>query len=83
MATLNPCSMSFGDGEFRNPPAGVRRLAARMRDLGVKPELEIYDTGHLQACLRLHDQGLLDEPLQFSIVLGVRGAWPPPRTTWS
>jgi uncharacterized protein (DUF849 family) len=73
MATLNPCSMSFGDGEFRNPPAGVRRLAARMRDLEVKPELEIYDTGHLQACLRLHDQGLLDEPLQFSIVLGVRG----------
>jgi 3-keto-5-aminohexanoate cleavage enzyme len=73
MATLNPCSMSFGEGEFRNPPAGVRRLAARMRDLGVKPELEIYDTGHLQACLRLRDEGLLGEPLQFSIVLGVRG----------
>ena len=44
-----------------------------MRDLGVKPELEIYDTGHLDACLRLRDEGLLDEPLQFSIVLGVRG----------
>ncbi|MTD53851.1 3-keto-5-aminohexanoate cleavage protein [Amycolatopsis pithecellobii] len=73
MATLNPCSMSFGAGEFRNPPAGVRRLAARMRDLGIKPELEIYDTGHLEACLRLRDEGLLAEPLQFSIVLGVRG----------
>jgi 3-keto-5-aminohexanoate cleavage enzyme len=73
MATLNPCSMSFGDGEFRNPPAGVRRLAARMRDLGVKAELEIYDTGHLEACLRLRDAGLLEEPLQFSFVLGVRG----------
>lgn len=73
MATLNPCSMSFGEGEFRNPPADVRRLAARMRDLGIKPELEIYDTGHLDACLRLRDEGLLDEPLQFSIVLGVRG----------
>jgi 3-keto-5-aminohexanoate cleavage enzyme len=65
--------MSFGDGEFRNPPAGVRRLAARMRDLGVKAELEIYDTGHLEACLRLRDAGLLEEPLQFSFVLGVRG----------
>jgi len=73
MATLNPCSMSFGDGEFLNPPRGVRRLAARMQDLGVKPELEIYDTGHLEACLRLVDEGLLVEPLQFSIVLGVRG----------
>ena len=73
MATLNPCSMSFGAGEFLNPPDGVRRLAGRMRELGVKPELEIYDTGHLDACLRLLDEGLLAEPLQFSIVLGVRG----------
>jgi uncharacterized protein (DUF849 family) len=73
MATLNPCTMSFGAGEFRNPPDGVRRLAARMQELGVKPELEIYDTGHLDACLRLRDAGLLAEPLQFSIVLGVVG----------
>lgn len=73
MATLNPCSMSFGDGEFLNPPKGVRRLAARMRELNVKPELEIYDTGHLDACMRLYDEGLLALPLQFSIVLGVRG----------
>ena len=73
MATLNPCSMSFGDGEFLNPPRGVRRLAAAMRDLGVKPELEVYDSGHLDACLRLLDEGLLAEPLPFSIVLGVGG----------
>jgi 3-keto-5-aminohexanoate cleavage enzyme len=73
MATLNPCSMSFGDGEFLNPPKGVRRLAARMRELGVKPELEIYDTGHLEVCLSLLEEGLLAEPLQFSIVMGVRG----------
>lgn len=73
MATLNPCSMSFGAGEFRNPPDDVRRLAARMLELDVKPELEVYDTGHLDACLRLHEEGLLAEPLQFSLVLGVAG----------
>lgn len=73
MATLNPCSMSFGDGEFLNPPKAVRRLAARMRELDVKAELEIYDTGHLEACLRLFEEGFLVEPLQFSIVLGVKG----------
>ena len=43
-----------------------------MRELGVKPELEIYDTGHLEVALALHAEGLLAEPLQFSIVLGVR-----------
>jgi 3-keto-5-aminohexanoate cleavage enzyme len=73
MATLNVCTMTFGAGEFRNPPDGVRRLAARMRELGVKPELELYDTGHLEVALALHREGLLEEPLQFSLVLGVRG----------
>ena len=73
MATLNVCSMTFGAGEFRNPPAGVRRLAERMRELNVKPELEVYDTGHLEVALALHADGLLAPPLQFSLVLGVRG----------
>lgn len=73
MATLNVCSMSFGTGEFRNPPDGVRRLATRMRELGIKPELEVYDTGHLDVALALRHEGLLADPLQFSIVLGVRG----------
>lgn len=74
MATLNPCSMTFGSAVFDNPPKDVRRLAARMRDLGVKPELEIYDSGHLDECLRLRDEGFIDpETMQFSIVLGVRG----------
>ena len=53
MASLNPCTMSFGNGEFRNPPAEVRKLAARMKELGVKAELEIYDSGHLDVCLAL------------------------------
>lgn len=73
MATLNVCSMTFGAGEFRNPPAGVRRLAEQMRERNVKPELEVYDTGHLEVALGLHADGLLVEPLQFSFVLGVRG----------
>lgn len=73
MATLNVCSMTFGAGEFRNPPDGVRRLAERMGELAIKPELEVYDTGHLEVALMLHSEGLLAEPLQFSFVLGVRG----------
>ena len=73
MATLNVCSMTFGNGEFRNPPDGVRRLAYRMGELGVKPELELYDGGHLEMALALHAEGLLQEPLQFSLVMGVLG----------
>jgi 3-keto-5-aminohexanoate cleavage enzyme len=73
MATLNVCSMTFGTAEFSNPPDGVRRLAYRMGELGVKPELELYDGGHLEMALALHSEGLLEEPLQFSLVMGVLG----------
>jgi len=73
MATLNVCSMTFGANEFSNPPDGVRRLAYRMGELGVKPELELYDGGHLEMALALRSEGLLQEPLQFSLVMGVLG----------
>ncbi|MCZ7664626.1 MAG: 3-keto-5-aminohexanoate cleavage protein [Thermoleophilia bacterium] len=76
MATLNPCTMTFGTGEFRNPPHQMRTLAARMMELGIKPELEIYDTGHLEMGLALLHEGLLAEPLQVSFVMGVRGGMP-------
>ncbi|HET9103924.1 MAG TPA: 3-keto-5-aminohexanoate cleavage protein [Solirubrobacteraceae bacterium] len=76
MATLNVCSMTFGNGEFSNPPDAVRRLAYRMGELGVKPELELYDAGHLEMALALHREGLLREPLQFSLVMGVLGGMP-------
>lgn len=48
-------------------------LAARMIELGVKPEIEIYDTGHLDMMLYLLHKGLLVEPLQVSFAMGVRG----------
>ena len=76
MASLNVCSMTSGTGEFRNPPDQVRRLAYRMGELGVKPELEVYDAGHVQVALGLAGEGLLQAPLQFSIVMGVRGGMP-------
>jgi 3-keto-5-aminohexanoate cleavage enzyme len=73
MATLNPCTMTFGPAEFRNPPKQMMELAARMIELGVKPEVEIYDTGNLGMMLYLVHKGLLVEPLQVSFVMGVRG----------
>ncbi|MHB0979442.1 MAG: beta-keto acid cleavage family enzyme [Thermoleophilia bacterium] len=95
MATLNTCTMTFGTGEFRNPPTQMRQLAARMLELGVKPELEVYDTGHLDMGTALLAEGLLLEPLQVSFVMGVRGGMPadpallaylverlPPGTNW-
>ena len=76
MATLNPCTMSFADAEFRNPPKEMRKMAARMIELGIKPEVELYDVGHLGVMLQLVKEGLLLEPLQVSFVMGVQGGMP-------
>jgi 3-keto-5-aminohexanoate cleavage enzyme len=73
MATLNPATMTFGSAEFRNPPKQMMQLAARMIELGIKPEVEIYDTGHVGLTLDLVKKGLLLEPLQVSFVMGVKG----------
>jgi len=73
MATLNPCTMTFAKTEFRNPPLKMMKLAERMMELGVKPEIEIYDTGHLVYALHLLKKELLTEPLQLSFVMGVQG----------
>jgi 3-keto-5-aminohexanoate cleavage enzyme len=76
MATLNPASMTFGTGTFHNPPWFVDKLAETMHARGIRPELEIYDVGHLPLCLELAGRDLVAEPLQFSFVMGVRGGMP-------
>jgi 3-keto-5-aminohexanoate cleavage enzyme len=76
MATLNPATMTFGEGTFSNPPWFVEQLAELMRSRGIQPELEIYDFGHVPLCLDLVKRGLVRGPLQFSFVMGVRGGMP-------
>ena len=76
MATLNPATMTMGDNEFRNPPKQMCKLAERMLELGIKAEVEIYDTGHIALMLDLLKKGLLTEPLQVSFVMGIKGGMP-------
>lgn len=76
MATLNPASMTFGAGTFSNPPEFVVSLAQQMRRRGIQPELEVYDFGHVRLCLDLVREKIIDGPLQFSFVMGVRGGMP-------
>jgi 3-keto-5-aminohexanoate cleavage enzyme len=73
MATLNIASMNFGDDLFVNKRGDVRRVAERIRGLGMVSEVEIYDLGHLDAARALVRDGLLPEPLHMQFVLGVPG----------
>jgi 3-keto-5-aminohexanoate cleavage enzyme len=78
VASFDAGSINLGGSVFMNPPEFLDRAAEKMRAGGVKPELEIFDLGMLVTCLRMRDEGKLDEPLHFQFVLGT--PWGAPAT---
>lgn len=73
MASLNVASMNFGDDIFINHPLEVKKLAKYMLELGVIPEVEVYDAGHIEIVRRLLKEGYLKKPIHYQFVLGVPG----------
>ncbi len=73
MATLTCGSVNFGDDIFENSFPIMRGILAKMHEFGVKPELEIFDKGHLANARRLANEGLLSFPQHVDFVLGVPG----------
>ncbi len=73
ICTLDCGSMNFGDGRLvmTNPAETLRIKAARIRDLGVKPELEVFDTGHLWFVRQLIAEGLIADPPMLQFCLGI------------
>jgi 3-keto-5-aminohexanoate cleavage enzyme len=78
LASFDAGSINLGGSVFINPPEFLEAAAKRMKEKGVKPELEIFDVGMIVTCLRMRDQGLLEEPLHFQFVLGT--PWGSPAT---
>lgn len=62
-----------GNGTFINSLAMLREFAAAARDLGVTPELEAYELGHVAMARFLIDEGTLQPPVRMQLVLGVLG----------
>ncbi len=83
ICTLDCGTLNFGDGDYIyvSTPAQLRAGARRIQELGVKPELEIFDTGHLWFAKQLLKEGLLDAPPLFQICLGIPWGAPADTTT--
>ena len=64
---------------FINLPTIVREMAKRLQEIGVKPELEAFDTGHLAFVNQLIREGLIDDPPLIQLCLGI--PWGAPATT--
>lgn len=73
MATLTTGTVNFGDDVFKNSLPMIRQIAERLNTYGIRPEIEIFDTGMVDTTLRLLKEGLLSGPLHFDFVLGVPG----------
>lgn len=65
------------DFVFANPFSDITYLLEQMNSVGVKPECECFDTGHIGNVYPLIDMGLIKSPIQFSLILGVLGGAPP------
>ncbi|SCK15630.1 3-keto-5-aminohexanoate cleavage protein [Vogesella sp. LIG4] len=83
ICTLDCGTLNFGDGDYIyvSTPAQLRAGAKRIQELGVKPELEVFDTGHLWFAKQMLKEGLLDDAPLFQFCLGI--PWGAPADTTS
>jgi uncharacterized protein (DUF849 family) len=76
MCSLDLNTMWFGGGAVINSPRSIRIMAERIYAAGVKPELEVFDTGDLVLARDLIAEGTLRQPALFQIVTGVKYGMP-------
>src|SRR5690349_23510408 len=84
ICTLDCGTMNFaagGDYVMVNTPAMLRAMAERIRDLGVRPELEVFDTGHLVMVDEMVRDGLIDDPVLVQLCMGIPYGAPNDPTT--
>ncbi len=75
ICTLDCGTMNFaagGDYVMTNTPDMLRAMAVRIRELGVRPELEVFDTGQLVMVKDLITEGLIEEPVLIQLCMGIR-----------
>jgi uncharacterized protein (DUF849 family) len=72
MCTLDLNTMWSGQAAVINPPRSVEIMAKQIEDAGVRPEIELFDSGDLQLAKYLLHKNVLKPPLIMSLVLGVR-----------
>lgn len=73
ICTLDCGSMNFAEGDYvmTNTPGMLRAMARRVQALGVRPEIEVFDTGHLVLARQLIREGLIDDPVMIQLCMGI------------
>ena len=76
MASLTTGSVNFPRSVYANSPDFIEYLAGHMKSLGIKPEIEVFDVSMIRNALDLVGRGLIEPPLHFDFVMGLKGAIP-------
>ncbi len=71
ICTLDCGSLNFGDGAFLATADVLRQMARRIQAVGVKPEIECFELGHVWLAKQLIAEGLIDPPPLFQLCLGI------------
>nr|WP_316655089.1 3-keto-5-aminohexanoate cleavage protein [uncultured Gellertiella sp.] len=73
ICTLDCGTMNFSLGDYvmTNTPSMLRAMAKMMTDLGVRPEIEAFDTGHLWFAKQLVEEGLIEDPVLIQLCMGI------------
>ncbi|MEM8747666.1 MAG: 3-keto-5-aminohexanoate cleavage protein [Actinomycetota bacterium] len=73
ITTLDCGTMNFGEGDYvmTNTTATLKEMARQITALGVRPEIEAFDTGHLWMAKALADDGLIDDPVMVQLCMGI------------
>ena len=73
ICTLDCGTMNFAEADYvmTNTPGMLREMAGMMASLGVKPEIEVFDTGHLWFAKQLAAKGLIDDPVLIQLCMGI------------
>ncbi len=73
ICTLDCGTMNFAEADYvmTNTPGMLRVMAKKMTDLGVRPEIEAFDTGHLWFAKQLVKEGLIEDPVMVQLCMNV------------
>lgn len=73
ICTLDCGTMNFNLGDYvmTNTPSMLREMARQMTALGVRPEIEAFDTGHLWFAKQLAEEGLIEDPVLIQLCMGI------------
>jgi len=96
IGTLDCGSLNFDESLYGTTPRFLRRMACAYRDHGVRPEIEVFELGHIELARQLIAEGLIAMPALFQLCLGIRYGAPataeamlamrnalPPGVAWS